>query len=162
MKNLPLQSANFKRDYVATLAIVLFALIVIAEVTLAIAIPAYLHRENSMALEARRVRMKENFDYARNRCNGKNPGDKNKLSPKTTAAAMELQLVSWNLDRLAPYLRSPGDKNLSSEEIARIQEVINQSHHVMNVIGSGKSFSKETEINTDIYINSLIPKDGGK
>ena len=161
MKNLPLQSANFKRDYVATSAIVIFALIVVAEITLAIAIPAYLYRENAMALEVRRLKLIESFDYARNRCSGRHMSDKKKLSPKTTAAAMELQLVSWNLDRLAPYLRNEA-KNLNSEEIARIQEAVNQSHRVLDRIGKGGSFSQETEIKTDIYIDSLIPNDGKK
>ena len=153
MKQLPLQSANFKRDYVATLAIVLFFLIVISEVTLAIAIPTYLYRENAMALEVRRLKLLESFDNARNRCK--------RIKPKNTAAAMELQLVSWNLDRLAVYMRGES-KHLNTDEISRIQEAINNSHGVLNVIEKGQSLSQEAELKTDIYIDSLIPKKGRK
>ena len=154
MKNLPLQSANFKRDYVATSAIVLFFVIVIAEIALAIAIPTYLYRENSMALEVRRLKLLRDFDFARVRC-------AKVIKPKSTAAAMELQLVSWNLDRLAPYLRNEA-KNLSSDELARIQQAVDQSHRVLDVLAAGKSVSKEAELKTDIYVNSLIPKAGEK
>ena len=153
LKNLPLLSADFKRDYVATLAIVLFFLIVVAEITLAIAIPAYLYRENAMALEVRRLKLLESFDSARNRCN--------RIKPKNTAASMELQLVSWNLDRLAVYMRGES-KHLTGDEISRIQEAINNSHGVLSVIESGKSLSQEAELKTDIYIDSLIPKKGEK
>ena len=149
LKKLPLLSANFKRDYVATSAIVLFVLIVISEITLAIAIPTYLYRENAMAHEVRRLKLLESFDSARNRCN--------RIKPKNTAAAMELQLVSWNLDRLAVYMRGES-KNLTSDEITRIQEAINSSHDVLNVIENGRSLSQEAELKTDIYIDSLIPK----
>ena len=154
MKNLPLQSANFKRDYVATLAIVLFFMIVLSEVTLAVAIPTYLHRENSMALEVRRLKLIQDFDLARIRCN-------KLIKVKTVAAAMELQLVSWNLDRLAPYLRNEA-KHLDSDDLARIQKAVDQSHRVLDTLAAGKSFSKEAELKTDIYVDSLIPKDGDR
>ena len=144
-----LLSANFKRDYVAASAIVIFVLIVLAELTLAVAIPTYLHRENAMALEVRRLRLLESFDGARRSCNS--------LKPKTAAAEMELQLVSWNLDRLALYLRTES-RNLNSDEIARLQTAVNDSWTVLNLIRRGKSFSKETVLDTGIYVNSLIPK----
>ena len=154
MKNLPLLSANFKRDYVATSAIVIFFLIVIAEITLAIAIPTYLYRENAMALEVRRLKLLRDFDGARIRCS-------KQIKVKNTAAAMELQLISWNLDRLAPYLREEA-KNLNSDELARIQKAVDQSHRVLDVLAAGYSVSKEAELKTDIYVNSLIPKPGEK
>lgn len=154
MKTLQLQSANFKRDYVATMAIVLFFLIVVSEIALAIAIPTYLYRENSMAFEVRRLRLLQDFDLARSRC------DK-LIKPRTVSAAMELQLISWNLNRLAPYLRSEA-KRLDSDEIARIQQAVDQSHRVLDEIVQGRSVSKETELRTDIYVDSLIPKDGGR
>ena len=142
-------SANFKRDYVAASAIVIFSLIVAAELTLAVAIPTYLHRENAMAIEVRRLKLLESFDSARRTCNS--------LKPKAPAADMELQLVTWSLDRLAVYLREES-RNLDSDEIARLQEAVNDSWTVLNLIRRGKSFSKETTLDTGIYVNSLIPK----
>ena len=153
MNNILLLSANFKRDYVAASAIVIFALIVAAELALAVAIPAYLHRESAMALEVRRLNLLESFDAARRSCNS--------LKPKSTAADMELQLVSWNLDRLAVYLRTES-RYLDSDEIARLQTAVNDSFEVLHLIGQGKSFSQETALDTGIYVNSLIPKKKGK
>ena len=59
-------SAKFKRDYVAALAVVIFFAIVLAEIVLAVSIPAYLQREDAMALQARRLQLLESFDAARN------------------------------------------------------------------------------------------------
>ena len=149
----PMLSANFKRDYVAALAVVIFALIVVAELTLAVAIPTYLYRENAMALEVRRLKLLESFDTARRRCGS--------VKTKTTAAEMELQLVSWNLDRLAVYLRGES-RYLDSDEIARLQAAVNDSLAVLDKLKSGGAFSKEAVLDTSVYVNSLIPKSGGK
>ena len=66
--------------------------------------------------------------------------------------------------KLLPYDGSPDikergeSKYLTSDEISRIQEAINNSHGVLNVIEKGQSLSQEAELKTDIYIDSLIPK----
>ena len=153
MKKKILQSANFKRDYVAASAIVIFILIVISELTLAVAIPSYLYRENAMALQVRRLKLLESFDGARHACNT--------IKPRGTAAEMEQRLIFWDLDRLAAYLRTDS-KNLTSEEIARLQDAVNDVWTVLNLLKRGGSYSKETVIDTRIYVNSLIPKEGAK
>ena len=153
MKKTTLQSANFKRDYVAASAIVIFVLIVISELTLAVAIPTYLYRENSMALEVRRLKLLESFDAARRQCGS--------VKTKSTAAEMELQLVSWNLDRLAVYLRTESGK-LTSDEIAALQDAVNDCITVLTTIERGGSYSTEAVLDTSVYVNSLIPKSGGK
>lgn len=146
-------SANFKRDYVAALAVVIFALIVIAELTLAVAIPTYLYRENAMALEVRRLKLLESFDSARKICGT--------IKTRSTAAEMELQLISWNLDRLAVYLRGES-RYLDSDEIAKLQEAVNDSLAVLGRLRAGRSVSQEAVLDTSVYVNSLIPKSGGK
>ena len=160
MKTLPLQSANFKRDYVATLAIVLFFLIVAAEITLAIAIPSYLRRRNVLALQMRRDILRQRFDNARKRCD--------KLKPKTgSVAEMELLLVSWNLDLLAPYLRSE-IKNMDGDEIAAVQKAVDHNIQVLTVLEGyeklnpdgtkskirvpGTSLLKETDLDLVKYV----------
>ena len=153
LKKQLLQSANFKRDYVATLAVVLFVMIVVSEIALAIAIPAYLYRENSMALEVRRLNLLKSFDAARGRCQT--------IKTKNNAAEMELRLISWNLDRLAVYIRNER-KDLTSDEISRLQEAVNQSNGVLGELSRGRSLSREVELKTNIYIDSLIPKNGVK
>lgn len=149
MKKTTLQSANFKRDYVAASAIFIFVLIVISELALAVAIPSYLYRENSMALQVRRLKLLGSFDGARQRAG--------KIKPRGTAAEMELRLVSWNLDRLAAYLRDESAE-LDSDEIAALQSAVNDCITVLTTLGRGKSYSSEAVLDTRIYVNSLIPK----
>ena len=80
-------SAKFKRDYVAASAVVIFIAIVLAEIALAISIPAYLKRENAMALEVRRLQLLDSFDGAR--------GMSEKLKPKGgETAELEARLVA--------------------------------------------------------------------
>ena len=153
MKKQLLQSANFKRDYVAASAILIFASIVISEIAIAVAIPSYLYRENTMALQVRKLKLLESFDNARRRCES--------IKPRTNAAKMELKLVSWDLDLLAFYLREERGK-LSSDEIAELQNHVNNSHAVLTELEAGRSFSNETRFDTETYIKSIIPKRGEK
>ena len=86
-------SAKIKRDYVAASAVVIFIAIVLAEIALAISIPAYLKRENAMALEVRRLQLLDSFDGARGMSEklkaarrrswkpGWSPGDSTRLLP---------------------------------------------------------------------------------
>lgn len=152
MEKKNLQSANFKSDYVAASAIVIFFLIVVSELALAVAIPSYLHRENAMAVQVRRLKLLESFDGARAKAA--------RINPRGTAAEMELRLVSWNLDRLAAYLRSESPE-LTSDEIAALQNAINDCWTVLNRIERGGAYSSEASLDTGIYVNSLIPKGGG-
>ena len=152
MKKQVLQSANFKRDYVAASAIVIFALIVVSEIAIAVAIPTYLYRENTMALQVRKLKLLESFDHARSRCND--------MKPRNNTVRMELKLVAWNLDLLAMYLREESGK-LDSDEIALLQKHVDDSLAVLSKLASGSSFSQETVFDTATYVNSLIPKKGG-
>ena len=153
LKKQVLQSANFKRDYVAASAIVIFALIVLSELTIAVAIPSYLYRENAMALQVRRLKLLESFDSARRRCEN--------LKPRSSVIKMELNLVSWDLDLLAFYLREERGR-LTSDEIAELQDHVNNSHAVLTELEAGRSFSNETKFDTETYIRSIIPKRGEK
>ncbi len=153
MKKQILQSANFKRDYVAASAILIFALIVISELTLAVAIPSYLYHENAMAHQVRKLNLLESFDHARNRCND--------LKPRNSTIGMELKLVVWDLDLLAFYLRQE-NANLTGDDIGTLQKYVDESHAVLSELAAGRSFSKETKFDTATYVNSLIPKRGGK
>ena len=153
LKKQILLSANFKRDYVAASAILLFALIVISELALAVAIPAYLYRENAMAHQVRKLNLLESFDNARRRCND--------VKPRNNTIGMELKLVVWDLDLLAMYLRQE-NANLTDDDIAALQKYVDGSHAVLSELAAGRSFSNETKFDTATYVNSLIPKRGGR
>ncbi len=141
-------SAKFKRDYVAALAVVIFFAIVLAEIVLAVSIPAYLHRENAMALQVRRLQLLESFDGARNLGNS--------LKPKGEIAEYEARLVMWNLNLLASYLREHAD-NLSGEELASLQNDVRTFVGILARIQCGEALCRERKLDTSIYVNSLIP-----
>ena len=143
-----IQSANFKRDYVAFSAVVIFFLIVIAEVALAISIPAYLTRENVLAVQVRRLQLLNSFDSLRNYVRSASANENGKK---------ELQLVSWNLNQLADYLREHSG-SLTSAEIAQLQEVVNEFNKVVSVISQKKSYTAEISLDTKAYVNGVLRK----
>lgn len=144
-------SAKFKRDYVAALAVVIFFAIVLAEIALAISIPAYLKGENAMALQVRRLQLLDSFDNAR--------GMANKLKVKGgETAEQELRLAAWGLHSLAPYLRQNADR-LTSQELAEVQTAVTELTRIMVRLRDRGSFCNEQTLDTAIYLESLLPKE---
>lgn len=144
-------SARFRRDYVAVLAVVIFLAIVIAEIVLAISIPAYLRRENAMALEVRRLQLLESFDSARSL------SGKLKVKGGETAE-LEARLVAWGLNSLAPYLRDHAD-SLSGEEIAELQNTVTEFTRIMTRLRDTGPYCVEQTLDTGSYIDSRIPQE---
>lgn len=144
-------SANFKRDYVAGLAIVIFFAIVIGEVLLAIGIPSYLNRESSMAFQVRRLNMLNDFDSLRSRV------ARTKVDGKDAAA--EVKLIQWTVDHLARYVRTHRD-DLSSEEISDIHKVVKELRTTLQQIQKDGAFSRQARLNTGGYIDTLLTKKG--
>ena len=142
-------SAKFKRDYVACFAVIMFAIIVIGELVLAISIPAYLSRSSAMAKEVRLIKLMESFDQVRSRA----------LSVKCANdnAVLERNLVSWELDKLARFLRKHSE-HLSSDDIARIQKAVDESGAILRHIEQNKSFSRAIILDTGGYVNSIMSK----
>ena len=145
-----LYTAKFRRDYVAVGAMVIFFAMVLCEIALAIAIPSYLHREEAMARSVRRLELQQNFDALRSKIQ--------KMKITNTTAHLELSLVSWNLNRLADYLRSEV-KNISDDEVIELLKVVNDSQALVTRIGRNKPISAERRIQPAKYIDSLIPKE---
>ncbi len=142
-------SAKFKRDYVAASAIVIFFAIVLAEITLAISIPAYLKSENAMALQVRRLQLLESFDSARSMAD--------RAKPSGETAELELRLASWGLNALAPYLREHAN-DLSSEELAELQSMVRELTLVISRIQTAGSYCREQTLDSAIYLDSLLPE----
>lgn len=143
-----IQSANFKRDYVAFSAVLIFFTIVVAEITLAISIPAYLTRENVMAVQVRRLQLLNSFDALRSHVRSIQANENGKK---------ELQLISWNLNQLADYLRKHSG-SLTSEEIAQLQAVVNEFKKVADTIAQKKSYTAEISLNTARYVDGVLKK----
>ena len=142
-------SANFKRDYVACFAVILFALIVIGELIIAVSIPAYLSRSTAMAKEVRLIKLRESFDKVRQLANSVKCANDN--------AVLERNLVSWELNKLARFMRK-NDEQLSSDDIARIQKAVDESGAILRHINSKKSFSRAVTLDTGGYVNSVMSK----
>lgn len=140
-------SAKFKRDYVAALAVVIFFAIVLAEIVLAVSIPAYLHREDAMALQVRRLQLLESFDAARNLGNS--------LKPNGETVELEARLVMWNLNLLATYLRE-NSADLTGEEIASLQNDVRAFTGILARIQSGETLCRERKLDSSFFVNSLI------
>lgn len=152
-------TANYRRNYVAFLAVLLFFLIVAGEILLAVAIPVAMRNENLMADEANRIDVLLQFDYTRTICS--NISGKNAKGEDDAVLQMEKQLLSDALDNFARYMREEGD-NLTPQEVKEISTVLRELYIVALQLKEGKRFSKENRINTSSYINGLLNKTRGE
>ena len=148
-----MMTAEFKRDYIALAALIAFAVILLGEAALAFSIPWYLHRENALADQVAKLKLTEEFDSLRRGIAS--------ARPATEAAKAELQILEWNSNLLADYLRTEVE-SLSPEEVAELRRFIRSSTVWMGKIRSGKSFSRVNQLDTRNYIDQLIPEQGAK
>lgn len=146
-------TAKFKRDYVAWAAIVIFCLIVISEITLAVALPVYMYKDASLAVSVRRLNLLESFDAVRRNANS--------LKSSDPAIQAEGRILLWTLNQMADYLRNYS-KYLSSEDIATLQMQINEMNAVLGQLHKGVPFSREHKLDYEPYINSVMKKSGVK
>ncbi|MCQ2377583.1 MAG: hypothetical protein MJ016_00015 [Victivallaceae bacterium] len=145
-------SAEFKRDYIALTAMGAFFLILFFEVALAICIPAYLQRENTMAREVARYRMAAALDGLRYRIEAVSKREKDEL------ALAELRLIQWDANLWAGYLRRE-KQYLSDAEIADLTSRFQQMATFVNRIATKKTVSREYRLDTSRYVNSLLNKE---
>ncbi len=143
-------SANFKRDYVAVTAVLIFFFIIAAEIVLAFSIPLYLQRENAMARQIQRQRMTLDFDYTR--------AFASRIVPKSVASTLEIRLIRWNMDKLAYYLRDHSAE-LTSEEIAHLHKSIQVMSRALYQLANGKPHSVEAKLQTSAYLDALLEKE---
>ena len=150
-------TANFKRDYVAFSAVAIFVLIVLAEVVLAVSIPLYFVRSNLWDLQIARQHLMSDFDGVR--------GHFHKLSLKTPDAVEEVNLLLWDLNLMANYLRA-NEKTLSREEIAELSADISQIRRLAGRLQRDRAFNQPIRLNTAAAMKSIrsefYGKDGGK
>ena len=152
MNNLRLKySANFKRDYVAFFAVIIFFLIVISELVLAVSLPLYMRHDSAMAVSVRRLKLLESFDSARRTVQS--------FKPQNDTVQAELALLSWNLDMMADYLRQYA-KYLSGDEIALLQGQLNEMSASLNALKRNKPFSKEYKLDYTPYLEWVMKKSG--
>ena len=146
-------TAKFKRDYVAWTAIVIFCLIVISEITLAVALPVYMYKDSSLAVSVRRLNLLESFDHVRRSAVA--------LKSSDPAVQAEGRLLIWTLNQMADHLRNYS-RYLTGEEIAILQKQLNEMNAVLTQLQKGIPFSKEHKLDYEPYINSVMKKSGVK
>ena len=144
-------TANFKRDYVAGAALVIFFLIVCGEIFLAVALPIYMNREASLAVSVRRLRLMESFDFVRHRARS--------MKLKDDTSDSEAALLMWNLDLMAAYLRKYS-QYLTGEQLAVLQQQLNDMDAAVTQLSRGIPFSHEYRLNCTPYINMVLRKSG--
>ena len=84
-------TADYKRNYVAFMAVLLFFLIIAGEVVLAVAIPLLMRNEDLMRDEANRLDLLQQFDSARVLCS--RIGSKNQSGADDNILLQEKQLL---------------------------------------------------------------------
>ncbi|MBR2373631.1 MAG: hypothetical protein IKA87_05315 [Lentisphaeria bacterium] len=152
MKNLRLKyTANFKRDYVAGAAVAMFFMIVISELFLAVWLPLYMRRESALATKARRLHLIESFDAVRNQMR--------RVTPKDRTAKAEMALLMWNTDLMADYLREYA-QYLSSEDVAALQQQLNEFSAAANYLMRGKPYSREQKLDCTPFLEQIMKKSG--
>ena len=144
-----IQSAAFKRNTLTVVAVILFGMIVLSEIALAISIPWYLQRENTMAEEVLRLSLRSTYDSARGVSGSRKGRDEVRLA--------ELSLTRWALDSMADYLREYASR-LNKEELKNIQTVVSGLDKIARRLQES-SYSREQRLDTAFYINSLIPEE---
>jgi len=108
MVKIPIQSAKFKKDVVAYFAILLFFLIVAAELFLAVWLPWHLRLDGMWAEQVARQELIDRFDYLRSRT-------RKAANTMPEPAASEAAMIQRSLDGAANYLNRYGEE-LSPEQ----------------------------------------------
>ena len=125
-------TANFKRDYVAYSAVGIFALIVLAEVVLAVSIPLYFVRSDLWELQIARQQLAADFDNLRRLCD--------RMNLKNADAIEENNVLLWNLNLMANYLRANG-KRIQREEIRALSEDLAAMRRIAGYIEKDRPFN---------------------
>ena len=149
-------TAKFKRDYVAFSAVGIFILIVLAEVTLAVSIPAYFVRSNLWDLQIARQDLLRDFDNFRSQCNH--------FSGKTPALTEENGILLWNLNLMSNYIRE-NETRLRREDIRSLKEDLKQMRQLHRRLQQGKAFNQIRTLNTGCVLGIIraeLPEGEGK
>ena len=151
-------TANYRRNYVAFMAVALFFFIIAGEIVLATSIPLLMRNENLMSEEAARNELLVTFDQARKRCDSIT--GLNSAKQEDEIILLEKQLISNALNRFARYMKNEGDK-LTPDEVKQINRAVTTLFKAADRLANGKSFSKENRLDTAKYVNDLLKQTNG-
>ena len=142
----PVHSANFKKDYIAYSAVVIFFLIISFELFMAIFIPAHLQMEGVWSEEVARQEMINNFDHTRNGFL--------RLKSKKEYAQDEAIIIADSLTPLADYLRKY-QYQISFKEIKEIEKTMNGISKFRNHLEKKGAYSTDIKLKVENFIETL-------
>lgn len=147
MAKLPVQSAKFKKDVVVYFAIVLFFVIVSAELFLAGWLPWHLRLENMWADQVARRDLIETFDKLRTnarRAAGKLPDP----------ASDEAALIQRSLDKLTPYLNLYSSR-MSPAQCKACMDCLIKLRGCLVRLGDRYAFSADLPLEQKDFVSKL-------
>ncbi len=139
-------SANFKKDYVAYSAIVIFFLIISFELFMAIFIPAHLQMEGVWGEEVARQEMLNEFDSVRNAFFS--------FKSKKEYAEDEAKVIAASLTPLAEYLRKY-QYQIGLKEIKEIEKTTSGIRRYHQGLSTKGAYSTDISIKTENFIKTL-------
>jgi hypothetical protein len=142
-------SANFKKDYVAYSAIIIFFVIVVVELFMAICIPVHLQGEHVWAEQVSRQEMLDKFDFLRGRLHNFRGKDKR--------ATGEGQIILNALNAFADYLRE-NQARMSQTQIVQCNECFNKLTSVAEKLAQKGAYSSKKTLDAKTYIEKLKVK----
>lgn len=139
-------SANFKKDYVAYSAIVIFFLIISFEIFMAVFIPAHLEMEDVWSEEVARQEMINEFDHIRNGFL--------RLKSKRENVKEEAEVIANSLTPLADYLRQY-QYQITLKEIREIENSIDALPAFRNHLSEHSAHSADLKLKSEKFIDIL-------
>lgn len=142
----PAHSADFKKDYIAYSAIMIFFLIILFEIFMAIFIPAHLQIEGVWGEEVARQEMINQFDFVRNRISG--------LKSDDEYAVEESRMIGESLIPLANYLRIY-QYEIGIDEVKNIEKAMSGFSSFRSSLEKKGAYSKDMKLKTGKFIATL-------
>lgn len=147
MAKLPIQSAKFKKDVVVYFAIVLFFVIVSAELFLAAWLPWHLRLENMWADQVARRDLIETFDNLRTQA-------RRAAGKLSEPASDEAALTQRSLDKLTQYLNLYGTR-MSPEQCKACMDCLIKLRGYLARLSDQYAFSADLPLEQKDFVSKL-------
>jgi len=146
-----MMTARFKRDYVATMAVVLFFLILSAEMFVAVWIPLRLYRDSVFADSVVRIGTMLKFDALRKNIMKEIPQQTDPV------AITEMRMLLAQMNMLAIYLKTDDrSKKLSSENAELLRNEIQSASQQFYRMQQGRTVSSPLKPDITPCIKAIL------
>lgn len=142
-------SCKRKKDFVTSLAIIMFVAILLFEIYLIVFIRIQLQRENAMAHDVIKQEMLMKTEYIRGQIKG--------AKPKTALQECEVQMVTNCLDSLVQFIRRNKD-TMTSQQIVEVNELLSQLETYTLTWNKNKYLFKQDSFDTKPILDKMEAK----